>query len=181
MQANSKTTISIGASYLGVALSLSLNPAQLAGKYHDFEINFKSYGRRFGFDVSYTDAKNFEGWYYDGYLFNTNGRHSLAGIGTIENGSTIVLTARWSNKDRYFVSYLLDGGSFAGAPVNSFYAGDSATIATPTKTGYNFGGWVISGTTTTVTSFSDLTGDTILEAQWTEKTFDIIYDKKEQC
>ena len=123
------------------------------------------------------EGKNFEGWYYDGYLFNTNGRHSLAGIGTIENGSTIVLTARWSNKDRYFVSYLLDGGSFAGAPVNSFYAGDSATIATPTKTGYNFGGWVISGTTTTVTSFSDLTGDTILEAQWTEKTFDIIYDK----
>ena len=63
MQANRKTTISLGASYLGVALSLSLNPAQLAGKYHDFEINFKSYGRRFGFDVSYTDAKNFEGWY----------------------------------------------------------------------------------------------------------------------
>ena len=63
MQANRKTTISLGASYLGVALSLSLNPAQLAGKYHDFEINFKSYGRRFGFDVSYTDAKNFKGWY----------------------------------------------------------------------------------------------------------------------
>ena len=63
MRANRKTTISLGASYLGVALSLSLNPAQLAGKYHDFEINFKSYGRRFGFDVSYTDAKNFEGWY----------------------------------------------------------------------------------------------------------------------
>jgi hypothetical protein len=63
MEANRKTTISLGASYLGVTLSLSLNPAQLAGKYHDFEINFKSYGRRFGFDVSYTDAKNFKGWY----------------------------------------------------------------------------------------------------------------------
>jgi len=37
------------------------------GKYHDTELNFNSYGKRFGFDFIYQDAKNFNGWLkYDG-------------------------------------------------------------------------------------------------------------------
>jgi hypothetical protein len=63
MEANRKTTISMGVSYLGLSLSASLNPAKLMGKYRDFELNFNSYGRRFGFDVIYQDAMNFTGWH----------------------------------------------------------------------------------------------------------------------
>ena len=63
MEANRKTTISVGVSYLGLSLSAALNPAKLMGKYRDFELNFNSYGRRFGFDVIYQDAKNFTGWH----------------------------------------------------------------------------------------------------------------------
>ena len=67
MEANRKTTLSVGVSYLGLSLSLALNPAKLLGKYRDFELNFNSYGRRFGFDVIYQEAKNFTGWFdYDG-------------------------------------------------------------------------------------------------------------------
>ena len=62
MDANKKATVTLGVSYLGLSLGLSLNPAKLAGKYSDFELNFNSYGRRFGFDVIYQDAKNFKGW-----------------------------------------------------------------------------------------------------------------------
>ena len=62
MQANRKATLSVGVSYLGLSLSAALNPAKLMGKYRDFELNFNSYGRRFGFDVIYQDAKNFTGW-----------------------------------------------------------------------------------------------------------------------
>lgn len=62
MEANIKTTLSLGVSYLGFTLSAALNPAKLAGKYRDYELNFNSYGRRFGFDVIYQDAKNFTGW-----------------------------------------------------------------------------------------------------------------------
>ena len=48
-------------------LSVALNPAELIGKYRDFELNLNSYGRRFGFDIIYQDAKNFTGWYqHDG-------------------------------------------------------------------------------------------------------------------
>ena len=63
MKANEKATLSIGVSYLGLSLSLALNPAKLLGKYHDYELNFKSYGRRFGFDIAYQDARNFKGWH----------------------------------------------------------------------------------------------------------------------
>ena len=63
MEADRKATLSVGVSYLGISLSGSLNPAKLMGKYHDYELNFKSYGRRFGFDIVYQNAKNFTGWH----------------------------------------------------------------------------------------------------------------------
>ena len=63
MEANRKVTLSVGVSYLGLSLSVAINPAKLMGKYHDFELNFNSYGRRFGFDIIYQDAKNYTGWH----------------------------------------------------------------------------------------------------------------------
>ena len=63
MKANRKATLSMGVSYLGFSLSVSLNPAKLMGRYSDYELNFNSYGRRFGFDVIYQDAQNFTGWH----------------------------------------------------------------------------------------------------------------------
>ena len=63
MYADSKMTVSLGVSYLGISLSASLNPAKLLGKYRDYELTFNSYGRRFGFDFVYQDARNFNGWY----------------------------------------------------------------------------------------------------------------------
>ena len=45
----------------GVSLSLMLNPAKLSGRDRDYEFNFTSYGRRFGFDFTFTQAKTFSG------------------------------------------------------------------------------------------------------------------------
>ena len=63
MIADYKSTLSLGVSYLGFTLSAALNPAKLIGKYRDYELNFNSYGRRFGFDIIYQDAHNFTGWH----------------------------------------------------------------------------------------------------------------------
>ena len=63
IESDRKATLSIGVSYLGLSLSAALNPAKLKGKYSDYELNFNSYGRRFGFDVIYQNAKNFTGWH----------------------------------------------------------------------------------------------------------------------
>ena len=61
MKADYKSTVSVGVSYLGLSLNLSINPAKMLGKYHDYELGFRSYGRRFGYDISYQDASNFTG------------------------------------------------------------------------------------------------------------------------
>lgn len=61
MKADYKSTLSVAVSYLGISLSASLNPAKLMGKYRDYELNFNSYGKRFGFDIIYQNAKNFTG------------------------------------------------------------------------------------------------------------------------
>lgn len=63
MEAQRKATLSVDVSYLGLSLNAALNPAKLMGKYHDFELNFNSYGRRLGFDIIYQDAKNYTGWH----------------------------------------------------------------------------------------------------------------------
>ncbi len=63
MDADCKSTVSVGVNYLGISLSVSLNPAKLLGRYKDFEMNFCSYGNRFGFDMAYQDARNFKGWH----------------------------------------------------------------------------------------------------------------------
>ena len=63
MKADMKTSLSIGVSYLGLSLNLSFNPVKLMGKYHNYELNFRSYGKRLGFDIAYHDARNFKGWY----------------------------------------------------------------------------------------------------------------------
>ena len=63
MKADYKSTLSVGVSYLGFSLNAALNPAKLLGRYRDYELNFNSYGKRFGFDIIYQDAHNFEGWH----------------------------------------------------------------------------------------------------------------------
>ena len=63
INSNFKSTFSVGATYRGFSLALALNPAKLAGKYRDYEINLNSYGKSFGWDFIYQNAKNFNGWY----------------------------------------------------------------------------------------------------------------------
>ena len=63
MTADYKSTISVAVSYLGFSVSMALNPAKLMGKYNDYELNINSYGKRFGWDFIYQDAKNFTGWH----------------------------------------------------------------------------------------------------------------------
>ncbi|MBR0165926.1 MAG: DUF4421 family protein [Prevotella sp.] len=63
MKADYKSTVSIGVNYLGLSLNLSVNPAKMLGKYRDYELGFRSYGKRFGFDIAYQDARNFKGWH----------------------------------------------------------------------------------------------------------------------
>ena len=63
MRADYKSTLSVAVNYLGVTVSMALNPAKLMGKYKDFELNLNSYSNRWGFDFIYQNARNFKGWH----------------------------------------------------------------------------------------------------------------------
>lgn len=61
MKAQNKYTVSLSASYRGLSLSVALNPAHLAGKKKDYELNMNAYGNKLGADVIFHSAKTFEG------------------------------------------------------------------------------------------------------------------------
>jgi hypothetical protein len=54
-------TISAAATYYGVTAGLALNPARLAGKNKDLELNINAYGNRFGLEANYQDSKTLSG------------------------------------------------------------------------------------------------------------------------
>lgn len=56
-----RATLSLAASYRGLSLGLSLNPAKLAGKNKDYELNVNSYGNRMGFDIVYLESATYHG------------------------------------------------------------------------------------------------------------------------
>ena len=88
--ADYKSTLSVGVSYLGFSLSAALNPAKLVGKYRDFELNFNSYGRHFGYDIIFQDAHNFTGW------------HDMEGMDRIELPANM-LSVRTLNLNGFYI------------------------------------------------------------------------------
>ena len=96
MKADYKSTLSLGVSYLGFSLSASLNPAKLMGKYRDYELNFNSYGKRFGFDFIYQDAKNFTGWH------ETDGEERIVLPENMLKVKTLNLNAYYAFNSRHF-------------------------------------------------------------------------------
>ena len=90
LTADYKSTLSVGVSYLGFSLSAALNPAKLMGKYRDFELNFNSYGKRFGYDIIFQDARNFTGW------------HDMEGMERIELPADM-LSVRTLNLNAFYI------------------------------------------------------------------------------
>ena len=94
LEASRKATLSVGVSYLGLSLSAALNPAKLMGKYRDYELNFNSYGRRFGFDIIYQDAKNFTGWHDHGEMARIELPNGILKVQTLNINAFYVFNSR---------------------------------------------------------------------------------------
>lgn len=61
LEAQMKATLSANISYRALSLGLSLNPAKLAGRNNDYELNLNAYGNRMGADLLVTSARTFGG------------------------------------------------------------------------------------------------------------------------
>ena len=115
MKADYKSTLSVAVSYLGISLSASLNPAKLMGKYRDYELNFNSYGKRFGFDVIYQDAKNFTGWHDHDGMERINLPADMLKVKTLNvNAFYVFNSSRFSYPAAFSQSYIQrrSAGSF---------------------------------------------------------------------
>ena len=116
MTADYKSTISVGVSYLGLSLNLSINPAKMFGKYRDYELGFRSYGKRFGFDFTYHDAHNFKGWQeLDGVRQDFTTSEEMFHLRTLNvNGYYVFNHRRFSYPAAFSYSYIQrrSAGSF---------------------------------------------------------------------
>ncbi len=56
-----KSTLSVGASYRGISVSVALNPAKLYGVYKDYELNLNYFSNRISLDFSYQRSESLSG------------------------------------------------------------------------------------------------------------------------
>lgn len=61
LETSHKTTVSIAASYRGIAVALAINPEKLRGVYKDYEFNLNYYSSRISLDASYQRSTTLAG------------------------------------------------------------------------------------------------------------------------
>ena len=113
---------------------------------------------------TYTD-KTFIGWYLDEELSEVFDTSS-------EINEDITLYAKYA--DTVTITYVTNGGDDLD-PTEVVY-GETASLSTPTRTGYNFLGWYTDEALTELfDSSSALTEDITLYASWEESSGDVTY------
>lgn len=116
------------------------------------------------------------GYEFDGWMYNEAVYDAGDSI-TLDASGLITFVAKWVNADVYKIKYDLNGGTFDGAPVTTFIAGDSFALTEPDKVGYTFDGWYDS-TDRKIESVSGISTDINVKARWTPITY-IVYLHKD--
>ena len=104
----------------------------------------------------------FAGWTLNGNAYDFNSAVN----------SNITLVAKWNEnaKVKYTVTFNSNGGSSVSS--QTVTEGSKATRPSdPTKTGYNFGGWLLNGSTYDFNS--SVTGNITLVAKWNQKSYTV--------
>lgn len=111
-----------------------------------------------------------------GYRFNG---WTLDGTGSSINGTTFImgtanatLTANWLINS-YTLTVNPNGGTWSGSTSQTLLYNFSIPIAVPSRVGYTFNGWVVSGAGSSIsgTTFTMGTANTTLTASWTANNY----------
>ena len=114
----------------------------------------------------------FKGWYLDTNEYNFSQKVT----------KNITLVAKWEKNEtkpvaKYTITFNTDGGSAISS--QTVEEGKTAIQpSNPTKEGYNFAGWTLNGNTYDFSS--SVTGNIILIAKWTQKTYSVVANKVDQ-
>ena len=106
----------------------------------------------------------FVGWYLNGKLVTS----------TLNMTGDIKLEARFKIIE-YKITYVLNGANNHQDNPLKYTIKDELTFKAPTKAGYTFNGWYISGTDTKVESIIGKTGDLVLEARFTPEKVTVTF------
>ena len=106
------------------------------------------------------------GYTFTGWSISGTGS-SISGTSLTIGNENITLTANWKI-NTYTISYNLNGGTKGSSAPTSGTYGSTVTVSNPTKTGYIFKGWSISGTGSIIsgTSLTIGNGNITLTAEW---------------
>ena len=121
-------------------------------------------------DSTDTTAYTFTGWNTEK---NGTGTAWTEGATVTDN---VTYYAQWKAENRvYSITYYSEGGKHSNP--NTYTYGTAVTLQDAKRTGYTFDGWYMAGETdagTKVTEISAMqTGDVILTAHWTAKTYTV--------
>lgn len=155
---------------INFTISYTLNGGSMSGQVNNFNITSSN----ITLPTPIRTHFNFMGWY-------TNAAFSGSSVTNIPTGSTGNRTffARWTPQ-QFTITYSLNGGSLTAAMLPSFTI-ESANIIlpSPTRHGFNFGGW-FSNPHFTGSAISNIatgsTGNRSLYARWNIINFDITYN-----
>ena len=115
----------------------------------------------------------FDGWYLDENLETKFDLYNCNLTEVYPNGTVIPLYAKWREKDSpsgqvYTITYMLNGGQFlTNHYPTTFQSGDTIVFPVPVKEGYEFDGWYVDESLTTVLNNS-MVQDLVLYAKWVE-------------
>ena len=115
------------------------------------------------------------------YVYSDSNYSTQIGTGTVGKDSITVDNDKYVKvrylPNSYTITYNLNGGiAGSSAPKSGYYA-DVVTVSNPTRGGYTFTGWTVSGTGASMsgTKLTIGTGNITLTANW-NKTIVILYD-----
>lgn len=121
-------------------------------------------------------SNTFAGWYTK---INGGGTSFLASTPVTSN---MTVYAYWSTNPVYKVTYNSSGGTSVGAQYVTFPATNVGILpASPTKTGYLFGGWftATNGGGTVFTAETAVTTNITVYAKWNYYSYTVTYDSQE--
>jgi len=124
----------------------------------------------FGYNTSYFTPVNSS---YD-YKYNSLMKISISMYDSLDNEYPIVVYypytggTNFSSFSYHILTVITDGGLWNGTSPQTISSGNTVTINNPTKSGYSFAGWSVTGTGSSMdgTTFTMGTDDATLTANW---------------
>jgi len=176
-----------GSSLVGNVLTIGSEDTTITanwGSYYVLTVNLNEGSTTQTFENKYLEGTELtlieptkEGYAFIGWTIEGTGSSLVDNVLTMGTSDTTI-TANWGSY--YVLTVNLDGGSISSNPAGSHYEGEKITLTSPTRSGYTFKGWSVSGEGASISgnTLTMGTADTTITATWSKNTTTTTTTKK---